>query len=448
MANKKLIRPAKLVNTEEEKHSISRRLLSFIERRNNAILIILIFIVVLSGILYSLYLGEKLRYEDEKQYFTLANNILERHQYSFDGEHSTAYRPPGYPVILSVFIFLGAGTVHLRIVNFIALGLCMYLLNRILTEHSSPLAGTLGALLVVCYPVLFYTAGTLYPQIIGSFLFVVIIFLLTRKAGSYWSFVLGGLLFGYLVLTIPIFLFMLPVFAIWLYFSGGSVKVGKIVAIVVVACLPIGIWSARNYKVFNAFVLVSSNSGRNLLLGNSESTTPNTGVNVDISKHTAEANRLNLDEIGRDSYYRSRAIEFVLDHKIKTVKLYLLKTLNYFNYSNKLATKGEKSAAKDLLMLLTYGPLVLIFFSRIFLLKHFKPSRFEVLLIILYFSSALFYAIFFTRIRFRLPFDFILISAVAIFLAEAVQTRIVKHNTLPVHVRGDDRNCGPAGMRS
>ncbi|MGB2863374.1 MAG: hypothetical protein WBC05_08620 [Sedimentisphaerales bacterium] len=408
---------------------------------------ILISIVVLSGILYSFRLGENLRYADEKQYYTLAKNIVERHQYSYDGEHSTAYRPPGYPMILSLCIFLGAGTVYLRIMNFIALGLCMYLMNKILTEQSSPLAGTVGALLVVCYPVLFYTAGTLYPQIIGSLLFVIVIFLLTRKTCSYWSFVLGGLLFGYLVLTIPIFLFILPVFAIWLCFSEGFVKVGRILAIVAIACLPIVIWSARNYKVFNAFVLVSSNSGRNLLLGNSENTTPNTGVNVDISKYTAEADRLNLDEVGRDRYYRSKAIEFVLDQKIKAVKLYLQKTLNYFNYSNKLATKGETSAAKDLLMLFTYGPLILIFLSRIFLLKHFKPSQFEVLLVILYFSSALFYAIFFTRIRFRLPFDFILISVVAIFLNEVIQTWIVKHNTLPGHVRGDDRNRGPAGMR-
>ena len=447
MANKKLIRPGKLVDTEEEKRSISRQLLSFIERRNNAILTILISIVVLSGILYSFSLGENLRYGDEKTYHTLAKNIVECHQYTYDGKHPTAYRPPGYPMILSLFIFLGSGIVYLRIVNFIALGLCMYLLNKILTEHSSLLAGTVGVLLVVCYPALFYTAGTLYPQIIGSLLFVVVIFLLTRKARSYWSFILGGLLFGYLVLTIPIFLPILGVFAIWLCFSEGTIKVGRSVVIVAVACLPISMWSARNCVAFNTFVLVSSNSGINLLLGNSENTTPNAGVNADISKYTAEAYSQNLDEVGRDKYFKSKAIEFALGNKIQTAKQYLKKTLNYFNYKNKLATQAQASSAKDILMLVTYGPLVLLFISRIFLLKHFKPSRFETLLIILYLSSALFYAIFFTRIRFRVPFDFILISVVAIFLAEAVQKRIIKHNTLPGHDRGDDRNRGSDGIR-
>ena len=420
----------------ESEHTISGRLLSFIEQRNRVILIALIFIVVFSGILYAFHLGEDLRYVDEKVYLGLSKSIVETHQYRMDNR-LTSFRPPGYPMVLSPFIFLGAGPVLLRIVNFIALGLSMYLVNKMLTEHFSPLTGIVGALLIICYPVLFYTAGRLYPQTIGSLLFLVVIYLFTKKARSFRSDVLGGLLFGFLVLIIPFFLFFFPVFALWLCFSERSVKLRRTLAIVAVACLPICMWSARNYAVFNTFVLVSSNSGKNLLLGNSENTTPNAGVNVDISKYTAEALRQNMNEIETDKYFRSKAIEFIVGHKIHTAKLYLKKTLNYFNYTNKLATQGQASSAKDLLMLVTYGPLLLAFIARIFLLKRFKPSRFETLLIILYFSSALFYAIFFTRIRFRLPFDVLLISIVSIFLTEVVQTQVVKHNTLPGHVRGD-----------
>ena len=47
----------------------------------------------------------------------------------------------------------------------------------------------------------------------------------------------------------------------------------------------IGLWSIRNYYVFNSFVFVSTNGGFNLLLGNSKNTEPNLGVNTDISQY-------------------------------------------------------------------------------------------------------------------------------------------------------------------
>ena len=180
----------------------------------------------------------------------------------------------------------------------------------------------------------------------------------------------------------------------------------------------IGVWCIRNYNVFDSFVFISSNSGLNLLLGNSENTTPNAGVTVDISKYTSFADTAQFNEIERDAYYRAEAIKFILNHKLHTVKLYGLKFLNYFNYRNELWNKAEASSLRDFVMLVTYGPLLLLFGLRILLLKYFVPSKFEVLLIILYFSSALFHAIFFTRIRFRLPFDFLLIGIVALFLQD------------------------------
>lgn len=408
---------------------IIKQLLSVIEQENSTILVVLISTVVLSGTLYSFYLGNNLRYKDEQDYYNIASNIITVYQYSLDGDHPTAYRPPGYPLILALLMLTGAGIVYLRILNFIALGLCIYLTHKILKKQSSPFAANVGALLVVCYPVLFYTAGTLFPQTIGSALFLLIILLLTRNTKTYRIFLLSGLLFGYLILTIPIFIFTLFVFAMWFYFSKSPITAKGISITIATSILLISVWSARNYAVFNTFVLVSSNSGINLLLGNSENTTPNAGVNVDISKYVTNATQLNLHGVERDAYYRSKAIEFVLSHKVQAVKLYCQKFLNYFNYRNELATKGEASSVKNCLMLVTYGSLLLLLVSRIFLMKVFEPSTFEVLLIILYVSSGLFYAIFFTRIRFRIPFDFVLISIVAMFVYNFCHLCLDKPNT-------------------
>lgn len=388
----------------------------FISHKINFILTALIFFVIISGIFYSLHLGNDLKYADEHVYHTLATNIVQCHQFSFDGEKPTAFRPPGYPLLLSAFILLGADIMYLRMINFVLLGLSIYVLYKIIQEQSSESAGLLGAILVIFYPVLFYIASTLYPQTMGACLFLIILYLLLKKRKSNLTFVLSGVLFGLLVLTIPIFILCLFIIGIWFLFFEGSRQLKRIIITTTIACLLISIWCVRNYRIYKSFIFVSGNSGFMLLLGNSENTTPNAGPGVDISRYRKEAIEMHLNSIQADSYYRSKAVEWIMSHKTKALKLYCLKFLNHFNYRNNLATKSEGSRVKDLLMLVTYGPLLLLFICRLLLMAHFRPSAFEILLIVIYLSIAAFYAVFFTRIRYRLPFDFLLIAIDAIFL--------------------------------
>ncbi len=53
-----------------------------------------------------------------------------------------------------------------------------------------------------------------------------------------------------------------------------------------------------------------------------------------------------------------------------------------------------------------------------------KVGRFEGLLIMLYFAGAFIHAIFYTRIRYRLPFDFLLIMVAAMFLGRLSRLKI------------------------
>jgi hypothetical protein len=281
---------------------------------------------------------------------------------------------------------------------------------------------------------LFYAAGTLYPQTLGSLLFLVLLQLLSKREKTLTKdALLGGLVFGVLVLTISSFVFSLLVVVLWVGFSKGWVGVRVALIILLTALLPVGIWSARNYAVLNSFVFVSSNVGTNLLYGNSENTTPNAGSSVDISRYLAQTAGMN--EIERDSYYRRQAFEFIQENKSKVLELYLFKVLNYFNYRNELVTKSEASPAKDAFMLLTYGPLLLLFCIRILMFKRFAITDLEWLFIALYLSNAFFQALFFTRIRFRLPYDFLLISVVAVFISNILsgsksKTLVVPTNAL------------------
>jgi hypothetical protein len=109
-------------------------------------------------------------------------------------------------------------------------------------------------------------------------------------------------------------------------------------------------------------VFVSTNSGENLLVGNSENTKPLDGRNVDISSYESVARA--MDEVERDRYYRDQAIQYILGHPLESSKMYLLKVVNYFNYRNNLVT------TKGLLRIYTDGSLLsflVIFFLRLFI---------------------------------------------------------------------------------
>jgi len=376
----------------------------------------IVFLVLLAGWIYSIRLGDTLRYWDEQEYFIYVKNFLITHTYTFDGIHPTAMRPPGYPFLLMAFGALGADRAMLRMLNFLALAASIVILYLLLKEHTDARAGVIGVGLIACYPVLFYTAGTFFPQTVGAFLFLLTLYIVSKKSLSLWHAGSSGLVFGGLILTIPTFTFGIPLIGLWLIWRERAWR--SAVLFVIAVGLMIGIWTLRNYRVFNTFVYVATDSGFNFLMGNAPETTPNSGLTIDFNKYKDEA--IGLDEVQADAFYRTKAIQFILDNKEHAVQLYFSKLLNYFNFRNEMLTQGESSSLSDVVMLIGYGGLVLIFLLRIICFRVFRFSDWEIFLLAFYLLSAFVYAVFFTRIRFRLPFDYLLIAVDALFLRNVV----------------------------
>jgi 4-amino-4-deoxy-L-arabinose transferase-like glycosyltransferase len=393
---------------------------NWVRGKETPLVLILAFFVGIAGALYSLYLGGTLDFADEREYISIASNLALRGVFSLDGIHPTAYRPPGYPFLLAAFIKLGAGVMLLRLVNFAFLIGTIVLIYILAIRICSKEAGMISAVLVLCYPVLFYTAGTLYPQTLAGLLFILAVIPFASSRVELKRCTLSGLTFGLLVLTVPTFVFALSVSAAWLVFS--TIKTGLRNAVVLLSSAAIMIlpWTVRNYAQFGDFVFVSLNSGTNLLLGNSEFTTANSGVKANIRQYS---NNFNLNEIELDKHYRIEALKFIKENKIHSLKLYLLKVANYFNYDISTATAARTIAAQDMIMLVSYGFLLFIAFIRLSYARTYKFSQFEALLVLLYVLNALFSAVFFTRIRFRLPFDLLLIIVDSVFIFNVVNTR-------------------------
>lgn len=400
------------------------KFMAFLERHDRAILILLVVGMILAGSLYSIMLPNHLRFADEIRYRDLATHLAHDHVYSIyntEGHFATAYRPPGYPFFLTPFVGMGASIALLRILNFLAFGATLYLVYLLLRRHCSRSAGVLGALIVACYPVLFFTAGALYPQTLSTTVFLLIIHLLTREKVSTQAFVGAGLLFGFLIWMVPTFGVAIPMVAVWYWLSKRPADLRRYALTILSAALLMSVWTARNYIVFHTFIPVSSNSGYNLLVANNENVAFYTGAEVDISKYTNAADQAGMRELERDKFYRAKALEWIKNNKGRALEVYLMRVLYNFNFRNKMITTEETSRAKDLVMLMTYGPLLLLFVVRLLLAKRYPVTSFEALLILVYLAYPVASGLFLARLRYRLPFDPLMIMAVAAFIARVAQ---------------------------
>ena len=113
------------------------RITQFVERRCGLFVAAGMGIVLAAGAVYALLLGPTLRFPDEEGYNLLATHLVAEQSYSFDGEHATAFQPPGYPFFLAAFKLLGADVVALRVVNFFLLAAGIYLVYRILATYAA-----------------------------------------------------------------------------------------------------------------------------------------------------------------------------------------------------------------------------------------------------------------------------------------------------------------------
>lgn len=378
--------------------------------------------IVVAGLFYAFQLGTKLVFADERDYLALADHLGGDGRFSIDGLHETASRPPAWAWFLAALRLVGLPVVLLRWANIVLFAACLYLLYRFARRAWSPSVGAAAVVLGAFYPVFFYTAGTLYPQMFAALLLLTIMLLLFDQAPPSWLRRAGaGVAAGVLVLTIPNLVLLLPL--LFLMAPGSTrQRVSTCSLGLLATVLVVGAWTLQLRSTFDEWVFVSSNGGLNLLLGNSENTTPNAGYLVNIDRYRVAAG--GLDEFEQDRFYRSAAVEWIRENKGDALALYGKKVVNYFNFRNELATESEASVLKDVLLAVGYGGLLLLALARVALRKRVGLRRIDAVLLTLYLASALVTAITYTRVRYRLPFDFLLVALVAPVVPAVLRRRV------------------------
>jgi len=386
--------------------------------RARAIFLVFAALFCASGLVYSLTLGETLRYPDERDYIALARHLAAFDGYTFDGQTPTAHRPPGYPVLLAPVVALIDSVHAVRVANFAMLALAAYLLAGLVHERRARVGrwnrASLVLALTFAYPVLYYTSGTLFAQISIALALTLAIVLLQRRGNSAALAALIGALIAFTAQISPTTLVLLPVallFAIASRRWSGS----RVLVMGLAAALVFGGWFTRNVIVMDEPILFSKNLAENL---------DNAVLVLDPLEPGEERPP-------------AAAIDYALERLEQTIGsplAYLERFGDFFASSNEMNVAEERSRTRDLIMFVTYYGLLVAVLVRLALARRLPPSPAEWLVIALYIGTALFHALLIPRIRYRLPLDFLLLLPVANLVLFAFSSWRERHRST-AHVR-------------
>ena len=396
-------------------------------------IIALIAAMSLALIAFALHTGAPLRYADEHQYLEIATSLRDGKGYQLDGS-PTAYRPPVWPIMIAGFLTLGLPVSLLSMISagaMIAAAIVAAVLGVKLTGSSW---GALAGVAILAYPLNIYTAVTLYPQALATLLVLILwlvaVLIVKDRAGRTRR---GAALYIALGFAASLLALSVPTLA----FTGVALVVGVVIAVrgdrlrsAVYACsalvAPIALWTARNMVSLGAPITLSTSNGVNLLIGNNPTATGSSGVDVDISGPMGAASASSMNEVERDAFLRSTALEWIRDHPFDSMMLYLAKVANYFSPYNVPVTDVEGGTAQRLISYLSFAALVLLVLTRLFLRRQLRLDYTERLFLGLFVVNALVMAVFFTRTRFRQPLDNILLfeAAVAIVVIIGLITAV------------------------
>jgi 4-amino-4-deoxy-L-arabinose transferase-like glycosyltransferase len=372
---------------------------------------------VLLGVILVIYNGSTLHFPDEQTYVAIANNLAAHGRFSINGVRPTAHEAPGWPLFLGLLRVFGGNIVVFRLANvaFAAASVAAgwWLAGRV----GGDAAATLAAPALAIYPLSVYTTSTLYPQTMGTALMlgglVCTVKIRETRHRVRWA-LLGGAIFGLLILTVTDLVVAIFVAAIWLAFGRPHFRLAMAV-LLASAVAVVSVWIVRDELTMHAFIPVADNNGYNLLLANSAHASIRAGVDTNIAQYLQGTGH--EGEVALDNSLRRDAVDWIKANPGRAATLYVERVADYFAPYDDLATKAQESSARNALATITYIPLLILFIWRLGLWGRRRPKGLEKVMIWLYLSDALVDAIFVTRVRYRVPLDAVLIIVIASMIA-------------------------------
>jgi len=287
---------------------------------------------------------------DELWNIQWADDILHK---SFWGTQ-VYFRGPLYPYLLALFLKItGSSYFWTRLIQMVISSATVsitYLLGR---RFFSERVARLGSVFLAIYgTIILYDAMFLIP-VIFIFLNMLGLYLLARNRDNpgLIAYLIIGCVFGLSAIARPNILFVVPFLALWIFFHfrrriETRSNVILVLLFLIGVGLPIAPVTVRNYIVADDIVLISSQGGINLYLGNNPSAEGMTmmmpEIDLDASipwtKFIPVTTEYAEKEVGHplkpsqvSAFWTNKAKEFIFEHPGKFLALTFKKTVYFFS---------------------------------------------------------------------------------------------------------------------
>jgi 4-amino-4-deoxy-L-arabinose transferase-like glycosyltransferase len=296
--------------------------------------------------------GQPLNIWDERDYNTLAVNLVRYHEFAFVPGTSVSLRPPLYPAVVAVVydLFGLENYQSVRLLQAVLSLLNVLLLYRLGAETYSRRVGVWLAGLFGVYPSLLGFNNLLLTEVQFTVLLCGFCSGLARalRRESYGALGLAGVLLGLAALTRSVLWLFPPVLSVFLLLAWpGNIRrrlraVGSLIA---PFCLVMAPWAIRNTNLEKTFQAVDCMGGRNFMMGNYEYTPlfrawDTIAIEGKLSWHqtlaSADLSSLGVTQGQRDKRALRHGLRFVLAHPWLTVKRDLVKFFDFWNLEREL----------------------------------------------------------------------------------------------------------------
>lgn len=210
---------------------------------------------------------------DEPLYLTLAKNILNGY-YSDPSQAIEIGNGPGYPILLVPFLALRLPLVYITIMNAVLYYFSIILLYKVLLQFVSKQFALIFSLFWACYANSYEYLCTIHSETLAHFLILIISFNLVRAFNSDYilenkrQLFLSGFFIGYLILTKPIFGYVLLFLFIgyglqWIIIRKTSNQ-RKAFVILLISLATMSPYLIYTYNLTGKIFYLSTNGGNNL----------------------------------------------------------------------------------------------------------------------------------------------------------------------------------------
>lgn len=228
-----------------------------------------------------LYWVDKPLTHDEREYLALARSVADGRGFTYPPGHETGTaqqfgRAPGYPLFLAA-IGVPAGEaastpVRIKIAQSLVGAVVVWLIGLIAGRAAGGRAAIVAAFVAAFYPPLVWMCAYVLSETLFSLVALGATLVLdaamqrarTRRAGGAGT-VVAGVLAGAATLVRPVMLFFLPLVLVWILRRR---RPALAIAFLIAALAIVLPWTARNYRVYDRFVLVASEGGVTFWTGN------------------------------------------------------------------------------------------------------------------------------------------------------------------------------------